>query len=179
MKVLTPILETAEVRGHSHPPHSWSEWGLEPETVRPRARTRPPRSPASAARGSGPAPPRGAVAQRRSGRRPATRVNAGKGRRLGRRWGLSSLRFPEEKMPPPPAAWGDAAVRVSFSLGPRPPAYSPLAHTPRPRGTGLLPNWRPRKHPRRGPRLHSPRTRRRTSSGLASLRFGASICPPR
>lgn len=71
--VPTPQTAKAEVQGDSYPPHSCSEWGNEPaaETALGHRDPHPP----PAARGRSPAP-WGAVALRRSGRRP-----------LSSRWG--------------------------------------------------------------------------------------------
>lgn len=111
----------------------------------------------------------GAVAPEVLGTTPASQPLWSKTRQgPWRRRGLLRLRFPKEKARPAPQAGGDAETQASFSSRPRPPGLEPpsahlalgISAFPRTRGC-----WR---FPRRGPPLHSPRIRRRTSSRAAS-----------
>lgn len=181
MEVLTPVLETAEVRGHSHPQPSWSEWGLEPGTLG--------REPALGHRDPPPPPAR-------------RRLEARAQLRPGARWPSGA---PDDAQPlgPTPGRGGGAAggCRGSGSLRrkcrlPQRPGEMPRCGHLSPWGRDPQPTAPSPTHPALGvpassrtggrgklllrlrPPLHSPRTRRRTSSGLASHRFGASVCPP-
>ena len=159
------LIQTTTLRGESHHPHFRDrERGSPGKTAvaqlfrvvtrtrarRPKVRTRPSATPEAGSSGLGPSPARGAVPTAALGTTAASQPPRPRPGRGGAARGCRSSSFQRRKVRPPPLARGDAAARASFSLRetPRDPrAQKPLAHTPRPRDAGLLPNWRPQEAP--------------------------------